>query len=62
MDDGKLETDVDVTPDFLKTEDDYTTLFEWLNDRKEVDQKAFLKNPQFGLKKTFTEYRWNRCV
>ena len=35
MDDGKLETDVDVTPDFLKTEDDYTTLFEWLNDRKE---------------------------
>ena len=59
MDDGKLETDVDVTPDFLKTEDDYTTLFEWLNDRKEVDQKAFLKNPQFGLKKTFTEYRWN---
>ena len=59
LDDGKLETDVDVTPDFLKTEDDYTTLFEWLNDRKEVDQKAFLKNPQFGLKKTFTEYRWN---
>ena len=45
MDDGKLETDVDVTPDFLKTEDDYTTLFEWLNDRKEVDQKAFPKNP-----------------
>lgn len=59
LDNGKLETDVDVTPDFLKTEDDYTTLFEWLNDRKEVDQKAFLKNPQFGLKKTFTEYRWN---
>lgn len=59
LDDGKLETDVDVTPDFLKTEDDYTTLFEWLNDRKEVDQKAFLKNPRFGLKKTFTEYRWN---
>ena len=59
LDDGKLETDVDVTPDFLKTEDDYTTLFEWFNDRKEVDQKAFLKNPQFGLKKTFTEYRWN---
>lgn len=57
--DGKLETDVDVTADFLRGEDDYVALFDWLNDRKDVDQKAFLKNPQFGLKKTFDEYRWN---
>lgn len=56
---GKLLTDVDVTVDFLKTEEDYVALFEWLNNRKEVDQKAFLKNPQFGLKKTVSEYRWN---
>lgn len=56
---GKLETDVDVTADFLRGEDDYVALFDWLNDRKDVDQKAFLKNPQFGLKKTFDEYRWN---
>ncbi len=59
IDDGRLETDVDVTAHFLKTEDDYAALFEWLNERKEVDQKAFLKHPQFGLKKTVAEYRWN---
>lgn len=57
--DGKLQTDVDVTADFLRGEDDYVALFDWLNDRKDVDQKAFLKNPQFGLKKTFDGYRWN---
>ncbi|WP_455586865.1 type II CRISPR RNA-guided endonuclease Cas9 [Bacteroides sp.] len=56
---GKLLTDMDVTADFLKTEDDYAALFEWLNDRKEIDQIAFLKYPPFGLKKTFRDYRWN---
>ena len=56
---GKLVTDADVTNQFLKTEDDYASLFEWLNDKKEIDQKAFLKNPHFGLKKRFDEYRWN---
>ena len=33
--------DVDVTTEFLKTEDDYVALFDWLNSRKEIDQKAF---------------------
>lgn len=28
---GKLCLDVDVTPVFLKSEDDYTSLFDWLN-------------------------------
>lgn len=56
---GKLETDVDVTSAFLESEEDYVALFEWLNDRKEVDQKAFLKYPAFGLKKTAGDYRWN---
>lgn len=56
---GKLETDVDVTFELLKSDDDYVALFEWLNTRKEVDQKAFLKYPGFGLKKTAGDYRWN---
>lgn len=51
--------DVDVTHELLKTEDDYIALFEWLNDRKEIDQKAFLKYPAFGLKKNAVFYRWN---
>lgn len=55
----KLMTDVDVTREFLRNEDDYVVLFEWLNNRKDVDQKTFLKNPQFGLKKAFDGYRWN---
>jgi len=55
----KLYTDVDVTSEFLKNEDDYTDLFDWLNNRKEVDQKAFLKYPGFGLKKEADNYRWN---
>lgn len=57
--DGRLLTDVDVTSDYLKSKDDYVALFEWLNTRKEVDQKAFLKYPVFGLKKESDKYRWN---
>lgn len=56
---GSLHTDVDVTAEFLKTENDYATLFDWLNSRKEIDQKAFLKYPEFGLKKIADNYRWN---
>lgn len=56
---GKLFTDIDVTAEFLKSETDYVALFDWLNSRKEIDQKAFLKSPLFGLKKTAENYRWN---
>lgn len=42
---GTLHLDVDVTAEFLRTEDDYVALFDWLNSRKEIDQKAFLKYP-----------------
>lgn len=56
---GTLHLDVDVTAEFLKTEDDYAALFDWLNSRKEIDQKAFLKYPKFGLKKEINNYRWN---
>lgn len=57
--DGRLQSDVDVTNEFLKSEEDKVELFNWLNDRKEVDQKAFLKSPKIGLKKNADNYRWN---
>ena len=60
MTDGSLKTDVDVTSEFLKNEDDYVSMFEWLNDRKEVDQKALLAYKPFKLnKKEQALYRWN---
>lgn len=56
---GVLHLDVDVTTEFLKTEEEYVELFDWLNSRKEIDQKALLKYPKFGLKKEINNYRWN---
>jgi CRISPR-associated endonuclease Csn1 len=56
---GKLQSDVDVTNEFLNKEEDYVNLFDWLNERKEIDQKAFLKYPVFNLKKSSENYRWN---
>lgn len=57
--DGKYATDINVTSTFLKNEEDYENLFEWLNNKKEIDQKEFLKYPAFGLKKNASLYRWN---
>lgn len=54
-----LANDVDVTSDFLKTEEEYVALFDWLNNKKEINQKDFLKYPTFGLKKNAENYRWN---
>ena len=34
-------------------------MFDWLNDREEIDQKAFLKYEPFGIKKQMDNYRWN---
>lgn len=57
---GSLKLDVDVTDRFFQTEDDYVDFFEWLNNRKEIDQKTFLTYKPFGLsKKEQAEYRWN---
>ena len=47
---GKLQTDVDVTDEFLKTEDDYVKLFDWLNDRTSIKQDTLL-NSYFKIKK-----------
>lgn len=57
--DGKLSTDVNVTGEFLKSVEDWINLFDWLNERKEIDQKAFLKYPAFKLKRNAENYRWN---
>lgn len=57
--DGKLCADVDVTSDFIKDTEDIVELFDFLNDKKEIDQKSFLKYPKFGLKKNIDNYCWN---
>ncbi|MEY8591862.1 type II CRISPR RNA-guided endonuclease Cas9 [Butyricimonas hominis] len=51
--------DIDVTRQLLPTEEDYAELFSWLNDKKEIDQKNFLKYPAFHLKNKAANYRWN---
>lgn len=54
-----LADDIDVTHDFLKTDENYVALFDWLNEKKSINQKSFLKYPLFGLKKDAENYRWN---
>jgi len=53
--DGKLNIDAEVTNCFLKIEKDYVDLFDFLFERKDVDQKAFLKH----FKLTPKTHRWN---
>lgn len=59
---GNLQIDVDVTDEFLKTEDDCVKLFDWLNDRSTIKQDTLL-NSYFKVKKekgkTQYPYRWN---
>lgn len=59
---GKLMTDVDVTNELLKTEDDFVKLFDWLNDRAAIKQDMLL-NSYFKFKKQKGQeqysYRWN---
>ena len=58
--DEKTCFDVDVTSKFLKNEDDYVNLFDWIGCQKSIEQEMFLKNPLFGLKKNdLSNYRWN---
>lgn len=47
--------EANVTKDFLNTIVDFENLFEFLNNRKEVDQKALLKHFKLNEK----TYRWN---
>lgn len=58
---GKLLTDVDITSECLKSEEDYVKLFDWLNDRETIDQEELLKY-LFNTKKSKNKenpYRWN---
>ena len=49
--------DIPVTHKFIYTEDQWADTFEWLNDKKEVDQKSLLK--RILKLKTVENYRWN---
>lgn len=59
---GKLQIDVDVTAELLKSEDDYTELFDWLNTRKSIKQDTLLSSYfkfKKGKGKAEYPYRWN---
>ncbi len=60
---GKLETDVDVTDEFIRSEEDLVALFDFLNDKKEITQDSLLTT-YFKIKKpkgkdSELPYRWN---
>lgn len=59
---GKLQTDVDVTAELLRSEEDYVKLFDWLNDRSSIKQDTLL-NSYFKIKKEKGKdkypFRWN---
>ena len=59
---GKTETDVNVTDEFLKNDEDFVELFKWLNERKEIKQDVLLTS-YFKIKKIKgadkLPYRWN---
>ncbi|WP_299212888.1 type II CRISPR RNA-guided endonuclease Cas9 [uncultured Dokdonia sp.] len=50
--------DIDVTSKFISKDDDWIALFDFLNDRREIDQKAFLKNFKLSEK----THRWNYVI
>ena len=59
---GQLKIDVDITNEWLKSEEDYAALFEWLNDRKEIKQdtliQSYFKQKKIKGQTTFP-FRWN---
>lgn len=59
---GKLYTDVDVTNEFLQSEDNFVELFDWMNDKSTIKQDTLL-NTYFKIKKAKGKdqypYRWN---
>lgn len=54
---GKIEFDVDVTSDYISTENDKVSLFNYLNDLPHITQPTFLKH--FFNKNNFKRFRWN---
>lgn len=59
---GRLQTDVDVTSEFLQTSEDYEDLFNYLNNFKEIKQDTLI-GTYFKIKKNKgakqLPYRWN---
>ena len=68
----EIETDREITAEFIETAEDYEALFNFLMSQKEIDNEGllnyflFAKNPQIKdkvakseLKKWLTTYRWN---
>lgn len=53
----EIANEIDVTNDYLKTEEDLVELLYWLNDKAEISQKQFLAYPKFKLKED--KFRWN---
>jgi CRISPR-associated endonuclease Csn1 len=51
--------DIDITAELLTSDEARVSLFEFLNDRKEIDQAVLLKYPSFNLRKNIDNYRWN---
>lgn len=54
---GQLLLDVNITGEYLKTEEDWVKLFDWLNEKREVKQEQLLK--QVLKIKKVENYRWN---
>lgn len=59
--DGRLISDVEVTPEFIPNEKAKVELFKWFNDKAKIKQKVFLANYKdaSGRKLTEKKYRWN---
>lgn len=60
---GKLHTDVDVTSEFLQSEESYVALYDFLNERASISQDILLSK-HFNVKKpkgkdSIYPYRWN---
>jgi CRISPR-associated endonuclease Csn1 len=53
------ETDKNVTHELLPSEESRVNLFDWLNNRKEVDHKALFNHLLKPLKLKANNYRWN---
>ena len=56
---GMLVTDYDVTSEYFKDFQSYSSLYDWLQGKKEIKQEQLLKYKPFGIGKNSGEYRWN---
>ena len=57
--DGKLQTDIEVTNEITPSVESIVSLFDWLNDRKDIEQKPLLTWLLKPLKLKAENYRWN---